>query len=300
MQTTQEPRKNIFQHAWRNIRRLFANNITENAAFVSPPPPSSENIQTTALTHIEKAVLSAPNTSSPTHIDIAIRSNANQAAALLEPFNSVLLKQFSMDDVYTLKKGLERKLALGLSTDYIERQLQHVMETYTNTPNINDVLNCLADICGVEALKLSQRATPNHCEKSLQSSIRLFNKKFSRPCELTQKQCLSLPPNVLPMVLDHFEATRRFMQNNGILFEQIKWLAESPSGQLKLEILLNDDSGLIKLMEHDIAFERLAELNLHDFKTLLTGTNTNKYMDFFSSQPVHDGRGSVQDAQRYM
>jgi|GEM_PF-4622085 len=277
MQTTEGPRRNVFQHAWRSIRGLFLNKTTENAVLFPPSTSSLEIAQTKTITTVDDTEPSG--TSSPQNIQIAVTSSAHKAVALLEPFNSLLIKQFSIDDVYTLKKGLERKLEFGISIDYIQRQLQNVMNTYDNTANIDDVLDGLADICGVEVLKLRKKVTRNNGEKSLQTSIKLFNKKFSKPCELTQKQCLSLPPNILPIILNNFEATRRLMQNNGLIFNQLKLLAESSSGQFKLEILLKDDSGLIRLIEHDIAFEKLAELNLNDFKMLLTGTELNKYVE---------------------
>lgn len=259
MQPTEEPRGNIFQRVWKRIRGLFRNNTTTE---VLPSPSSVSSLLQTQI------------------LQTATLSTKDKAAALLEPFHSLLLKQFSVDDIETLKIGLERKLELGISIDQIQHQLRQVRETYDSAPSIDDVLDSLSDICGVKALKIRTRTAMSNSAKSLQTSLRLFNKKFSKPCELTQTQCLSLPQNILSAVLNNFEGARQFLQDNGLTFEQLKFLSESSSGQIKLEMLLEDDSGLIRLLEHDIAFETLAELDLDDFKILLTDTDSNEYAEW--------------------
>ncbi len=279
MQITQETRGNIFQHGWRSLKNLFRTNTKNNTVSFSSDPLSPRNLQTTnSIDNTEKGlILPTPERL----LFTALFSNANKAAVLLEPFNSFLIKQFSLDDVYILKRGLERKLESGIAVDDIQRQLQLVMDIYKHIANINNLFDSLANICGVIVLHVGKIVEKNNSEKSLQISLGLFNKKFSNPCELTQKLCLSLPLDVLAIVLNNFEATRRFMHDNGLIFEQLKWLAESSSGYLKLEILLNDDRGLIRLREHDIAFEQLAELDLDDFKILLSDKDSDKVVELF-------------------
>lgn len=218
--------------------------------------------------------------------DLKTYWSTKTAKTLLEPFRKLLLNQFNAEDINILIRGLERKLTSGVSIETIESQVKQVEIDYYNSPNIDKAFQDLTQVCEVEALHISQNNVFNGNRLSLNTSLSLFRQNFSNQYNLTAQQYLILQKNMGHTQLPNFADIQHFMQKNGLTFQQLKFLTESQSGSLKLNGLLRNEQGLVRLREIEVPIEKLAGLNLENFLKILINQDVNVDLILLKSAPA--------------